>query len=67
MTLKKKVIVQDFYEKDFISKVLPHKNLTKNIKLPNGEQQSIPFRVMEGPFFDAYKLFITEYPVIKVG
>ena len=47
MDTQKKVIVQDFYEKDIISRVIPHKNLTKKIKLPIGEQKHVPVRVME--------------------
>ena len=31
MDTQKKVIVEDFYEKDIISRVLPYKNLTKKI------------------------------------
>ena len=43
MDTQKKVIVQDFYEKDIISRVIPH----KNFKLPIGEQKHVPVRVME--------------------
>ena len=39
--------------------------LTKNIKLPNGEWKNV--RVMEVALFDAYKLFVTQYPGIKVS
>ena len=67
MVTQKKVIVQDFYEKDIISRVLPYKNLTKKIKLPIGEQKHVPVRVMEVSLFDAYKLFVTEHPGIKVS
>ena len=67
MDTQKKVIVEDFYEKGIISRVLPYKNLTKKIKLPNGEQKHVPVRVMEVALFDAYKLFVTEHPGIKVS
>ena len=67
MDTQKKVIVQDFYEKDIISRVLPYKNLTKKIKLPIGEQKHVPVRVMEVSLFDAYKQFVTEHPGIKVS
>ena len=67
MDTQKKVIVEDFYEKDIISRVLPYKNLTKKIKLPNGEQKHVPVRVMEVALFDAYKLFVTKHPGIKVS
>ena len=53
MDTQKKVIVQDFYEKDIISRVLPSKNLTKKIKLPIGERKHLPARVMEVLLFDA--------------
>ena len=67
MDTQKKVIVQGFHEKDIISRVLPYKNLTKKIKLPISEQKHVPVRVMEVPLFDAYKLFVTEHPGIKVS
>ena len=68
MDTQKKVIVQDFYEKNITSRVLPYKkNLTKKIKLPNGEQKHVPVRVMEVALFDAYKLFVTEHSGIKVS
>ena len=67
MDTQKKVIVQDFYEKDIISRVLPYKNLTKKIKLPIGEQKHVPVRVMEVSLFNAYKLFVTEHQGIKVS
>ena len=67
MDTQKKVIVQDIYEKDIISRVLTQRNLTKKIKLPNGEQKHVPVGVMEVALFDAYKLFVTENPGIKVS
>ena len=67
MDSQKKVIVQDFYEKYIISRVLPYKNLTKKIKLPIGEQKHVPVRVMEVSLFNAYKLFVTEHQGIKVS
>ena len=39
-----------------ISRVLPYKNLTKTIKLPNGEPEHAHVRVLEVAFFDAYKV-----------
>ena len=39
-----------------ISRVLPYKNLTKTIKLPNGEPKHAHVRVLEVAFFDAYKV-----------
>ena len=54
MDTQKKVIVQDFYEKDIISRVLPCKNLTKKIKLPNGDQKHVPVRVTEVAFVTRY-------------
>ena len=39
-----------------ISRVLPYKNLTKTIKLPNGEPKHAHVRVLEIAFFDAYKV-----------
>ena len=65
MDTQKKGIVRDFYEKD-ISKVLPYKKLTKKM-LPSGEQKHVPVRVMKVVLFDAYKLFVTEHPGIKVS
>ena len=68
METQKKVIVQDFYEKNITSRVLLYKkNLTKKIKLPNGEQKHVPVRVMEVALFGAYKLFVTEHSGIKVS
>ena len=67
MDTQKKVTVQDFYEKDIISRVLSYKNLTKKIKLPIGEQKHVPVRVMEVSLFHAYKQFLTEHPGTKVS
>ena len=53
--------------KKILSRVLPYKNLTIKINLPNGEQKHVPIRVMEVVLFDAYKLFVTEHPDIKVS
>ena len=39
-----------------ISRVLPFYNLTKTIKLPNGEPKHAHVRVLEVAFFDAYKV-----------
>ena len=51
MDTQKSVIVQSFYEKH-ISRVLPYKNLTKKIKVPNGERKHVPVRVMEVALFN---------------
>ena len=53
--------------KKILSRVLLYKNLTIKIKLPNDEQKHVPVRVMEVALFDAYKLFVTEHPDIKVS
>ena len=39
----------------------------KKIKLPNDERKHVPVRVTEAALFDAYKLFVTEHPGIKVS
>ena len=44
-----------------------HIRTNKKIKLPNGEQKHVPVRVMEVALFNAYKLFVTEHPSIKVS
>ena len=58
--------VHGFYERDTISRVLPHKHLMKKVKLPNGASQHVPTRVMEITLFEAYNEFIKEYPNVKV-
>ena len=63
---QKKKIVEDFHERYIVSRVLPYKKLKKKIKLPNGERKHVPVRVTEAALFDAYKLFVTEHPGIKV-
>ena len=64
---QKKKIVEDFHERYIVSRVLPYKKLKKKIKLPNGERKHVPVRVTEAALFDAYKLFVTEHPGIKVS
>ena len=66
MDTQKSVIVQSFYEKH-ISRVLPYKNLTKKIKVPNGERKHVPVRVMEVALFNDQQLFVTEHLGIRVS
>lgn len=59
--------IHDFYEKDIVSRVLPYKNLTKKIKLPNGNKIRVSVRVMEMTLNDAFQLFLKEHPDIKIS
>ena len=52
--------VSSFYNKDHISRTLPYKKLTKNIKDQNGNYERVAIRVMEITLRKAYQLFVQD-------
>ena len=61
--LKNEIIqlVHRFYNRDDISRVVPHKNATVLVSTPDGEKQRVCLRVMEKTLEGAYKIFCAEH------
>ena len=64
--LSTKKLVREFFNRDNISRVVPYKDQTINIKIA-GKKIKYPLRVMEKTLNQAYAMFKSEFCNLKIG